>query len=157
MKRFLIIFLILIATSALAADLDTFEGMAIDTGTTIEGTALADTIEGQTIVASCALGDNYQPTNDDTTTIAKFADKEWGGAGYKDTTTSHCVCKLAFKLTATGTITGLTFYAKIGPIDGNDDVTSIIGTSDGVTGVDGWAETEVEFDFSPCITLTAQH
>lgn len=70
-----------------------------------------------------------------------------------------CVCKVVFKLGATGTITGKTFYAEIWNTTGSyPDVVlsgSAIGTSAGVTGGAWGTGTAVTFTFSPCINLTS--
>lgn len=157
-KLFLIIVAILLLFSSAHADVDELEGIAIDDSSTIENISGPSEIEGQTIATSCALGDNYQPTAASTFTAARYTNKDWAGAGYKDTSTTHCICKLVFKLTAGGTgLSGMTFYAKIGTIDANDDIDSILtnGTSADVPGNDSWSGSEVAFNFSPCVTVTA--
>jgi len=56
MKR--ILFLLLFYLFLVGATIDTFEGHSVDTSHTIEGTDVADTMEGQTIKSACGDCDN---------------------------------------------------------------------------------------------------
>ena len=114
------------------------------------------------ITYQCLLGDNYQPTPDSGTSVAAWGDKEWYGVGYKDTTESHCICRLAFTVAAIGNPGQFTWYAKIGTLNSDYQVASVQATSAGVTGGQngmptgsGWGATEVYWDFTPCQTVAA--
>lgn len=66
------------------------------------------------------------------------------------------VCKIEFKLRyrGTGSITGITYNAQIRELDGNGyTLSTVMGESDDVAGVDTWNKTIVAFDFSTSVTV----
>jgi len=59
MKR--ILFILLCFFFLTGSTIDTFEGQAVDTSSTIEGTDVADTIEGQTLASSAPSPLHHPP------------------------------------------------------------------------------------------------
>lgn len=76
----------------------------------------------------------------------------YAGQGYFNDS-ARTIGKVAFKVTATGTISGKTYYARIWTQSG-DNLATNVATSDGVTGVNAWSASEVEFVFSTPYTTT---
>lgn len=57
------------------------------------------------------------------------------------------VCKITATLSAVGTISGQTWRMEIWTLSGND-LDTLVQASSGVTGNNGWSETEVDFTFA---------
>lgn len=74
---------------------------------------------------------------------------------YNFTVSANCtVTEIKFKLSKiNGSITGLTYFAAVYNMSGNN-LGTVVGTSDGVTGSDSWAKTTVSFTFSTPASLT---
>ena len=84
-----------------------------------------------------------------------------GQADWTDGGTPRTICRLDFEITGATGASGKTFYAKIYQMKTTantydlDVVTGPVATSTGVTGVDAWSATWVQFDFPTPFTTTA--
>lgn len=68
---------------------------------------------------------------------------------------SRCICKVSFFLTkSAGDISSKTYSSTIHLVP-TADFGTLLGTSANVNGNNSWSATEVEFAFSPCVTVDA--
>lgn len=82
-------------------------------------------------------------------------DAPYAGQVYQEASNWQ-ICKVAFKLTAIGTISGKTLTAYVYALDGSGDIStgSPLATSDSVTGNNSWSNVDVFFTFPTPPTLT---
>ena len=73
--------------------------------------------------------------------------------GVRDLTDASArnICRVDWKLTSTGTITGLTYVARIWDLN-VADLNNLLGSSSGVTG-GTWSATWVQFDFASPVAI----
>lgn len=119
-----------------AASLKTINGL--DSVVASGGTLLYDAMTGASTSSGnvCGHSPNYYYT----------------GAIVNDST-SRSITKVALKITAVGSITGKTWTVRLWNVSGTTLSGGALGTSNGVTGVDSWSATEVEFTFSSPVSV----
>lgn len=92
-------------------------------------------------------------TDDNASTVGASSAQRYGG-GLWAASSSGSVCKVRFKLTATGTISGLSYTVRIYSLSGNN-LNTLLGTSDVVTGVDAWSANNVDFTFASPVAVSS--
>jgi hypothetical protein len=91
--------------------------------------------------------------DDDNGVCYSAAQYYWGQVNF-DPGANLSVCKVTFKFSQTGTVSGYTYKAKIWNVSSNELDGAAIGTSTGVTGLTGLNATDVDFTFSSPVSLT---
>ena len=153
------------------ADIDTFEGQAVDTGSTIDGASSIDTVEGQTIVSgggSCtsklaAYDINYcrtSDTQDGAEPIGDAASSFFVGQrlDYGDVN-GYTICGVAFVLTlGAGDIESpqKTFHCEIWNSNSYAMGSQIGADSSGVAGSNSWSQSVVLFSFPTPVVVSGE-
>ena len=105
------------------------------------------------VAAGCSTVALNVTTDDNASTVGASSAQRYGG-GLWAASSSGSVCKVRFKLTATGTISGLSYTVRIYSLSGNN-LDTLLGTSDAVTGVDAWSATNVDFTFASPVSVSS--
>jgi hypothetical protein len=145
------------------ADVDTKDGVSITENTDLDGfTSTIDTCDGQTVAVGCT--ETYAPavTQDQGDYVGYQEGSDFVGFVYVPAS-DECICDIDVQIRQEyGDPTGLNYHISIYTVDGNNDLASLVGTSDAVAGsvIQGaangsWMSANGDtFSFSPCVNLT---
>lgn len=118
---------------------------------------LAQPLEVAT-AASCSTVhvQNSAASDGDFHFVGESAGNYYSGQGSWDPEANISICKINFVVIGVaGNVSGKTYVMQIWSQDGGGNLSSNLGTSDGVTGNNSWSTTDVEFTFSTPVAVTS--
>jgi hypothetical protein len=149
---------------------DTKDGVSITENTDLDGfTSTIDTCDGQTVAGPGCASEAYDSTgltDDEVQYVSRYAAREYVGTKMA-TAAEICICEIEYQ---TGSLSGFVgggdndctlpdcpdYYAMLFTVDGNDDLSVKLGTSNGIDGDDiADVGSVTTWTFDPCVTVVA--